>query len=256
MEVKDIRSSSFPSDIATEDAESLKPQRGKSDEAAPVTIDNGSERSPSATDLRVKANQIVSVINLAADATDEIRGLVRSIGGILEQAKGDGVSDQRRSILEKEANELVDEIKKTAQSTEAGGIKPLAGDKIRLEIEEKLGKTLEIILPEDATEAFGLGKIRLSTKDTIINTIAHVANAEARLDELRKAVDKGAGDVRSAVTQLEVAHQNNEASQVSLRDVDEALKLATDTGAVIGSDPARALGSVGHFRANALDLLD
>lgn len=211
---------------------------------------------PARTEVNSRANELINTANIAAEAAGEIEKLVKSIDGIVEQVSSKEIPDVRKSILETEANDLVAEIKRRAGTSAPGGVKPLAGDKIRLEVEEKLGKTLEFLLPADAKEAFGLGRIKFTTKDAILDTVASVQAARERVKELRGAVDSTLETIRSAVTELDVANQNSEAAESSLRDVDEALKLAGRMRQGISSNPASALGSFGNLDSRVLDLLD
>ncbi|MCO6430562.1 MAG: hypothetical protein J5J00_06845 [Deltaproteobacteria bacterium] len=213
-------------------------------------------RSTAKSEIRARINEVINVTNVAADATTQISNLVKSIDGIVEQAKEDNITPQRRAVLEKEANELVDEIKKAAQSSASNGIRPLTGEKIRLEVEERIGRTLEIMLPDEAKDAFGLGNFTFSTKETIISTIANVKEAERSILKLREAVQEASRSVSETASSVEVALQNLEASEATIRDVDAAIKLAGETKIGIGQDPESALESVGQLDSSALGLLD
>ncbi len=205
--------------------------------------------------VRRKLNDAISLVNVAEESTSKISEFVESISGIAEQAASEQTNPDRRKVLEREGNELVDAIKRTAQTKTDSGVKPLAGDEIRIEIEEKLGKVLDAVLPDDAKQAFGIAQIDFSTKDSIISTITQVRQAEEQLKRLREAVGHVSKNVREVTDEIDVALQNAEASEVSVRDVEEALKLAHTTGRSIGEDPERAINSVGKFTENAAGLL-
>ena len=198
-------------------------------------------------------NRVINVVNVVADATNQISDLVDGIAGIAAQIEK-GVTPQYEEALATEAKGLVDAIKKTAQ-VKTDGSQPLYGDPIRVELEQELGKTLDLIFPDVAKDALGLEKLALSPKDFILNTQAGLAEARKRLEELRQSVRDTVQAVRDTVNSYEVARQNSEASQFDIRDVDQALKLAFDTRNSIGTNPAVAMRSVGQFTGNALDLL-
>lgn len=209
-----------------------------------------------ANSARSRANQVIEAVNVASEATDEIDKLVKSIGGIVQQVSQGDVPDTHKQILEKEANDLVGEIKRQAQASTSSGIKPLAGDKIRVEVEQRIGKALDVILPTDANNAFGIGTIKFSRKEAIIQTQTNIATAEQRVEDLRKKVSDVRDQVTSVVTSLDVALQNAEASQASVRDVDAALKLVGSTKLKIGAEPEKALGSFTKLSSRSLELLD
>ncbi len=221
-----------------------------------VTVaEENSRPTVSQQKLRSRINTAIEATNVATGAVDEIGRILGGIEGIIEQVSSEDLPPQRVAILEKEARGLREEIVKAANSATTTGTKPLAGDKIRLELEETLGKTLEIILPDKATVALGLKEIGLSPKDVIINTVARVQEARRSLEDLRTQLDSGVVSIRTAVSALEVASQNVEASQTTVRDVDDALDLARDTKGGIQGNPSGAIGSVGDLAKNASELL-
>lgn len=263
MDVKDVRDAvkdvsadpNKPSQFLKRAAEALKTSRVEVKDSVRLQSSvSRREQSPS-SDVRARANAAISVINLAEEATSEIEKLVSSISGIVEQADSPKISEQRRGVLEQEANQLVDEIRRRAQSADPEGKKPLAGDKVSVEFEKNFAKTLEIVLPDSAKEAFGIGEIRFSRKDAIVQTRNVIAQARERLEQLKGAVQESKESVRSSVSEIEVALANNEAAGASIRDVDAALELASNTRVGIGRNPQVAMSSVGNLQKNALELL-
>ncbi len=262
MDVKDVPSAKDSSKSAKSAAQnlqrSLRAIAGSSVESSrreAVRLQVESHQD-SGSSLRAKTNDAISVVNLANEATSEIEKLVESIGGIVEQASHPDISDSRRKVLESEANQLVDEIRKKANTKSESGVRPLAGDKFSLEAEEKFAKTLEIILPDTAKDAFGIGSIDFSPKDAIIQTRNVIARARQQIEQLKSSVKNTQGQVKQVVNALEVALQNSEAAETSIRDVDEALRVAGDTKIGIARNPGGALSSVGNLQKKALDLLE
>lgn len=262
MDVNDLGGTSAPIEISKDTPQSARakdpslsatPASAQPAEEVEIQITDSTQFQTS--DVRGRANQVINLVNVATTATDDIQKLVESIGGIVEQAQAPDLSDSRMAILEKEANQLVDEIRAKAQTTESGGIKPLLGDSVRFEVEERFGDALEIILPDTARNAFGLGQISLSLKDTIIDTITRVEQAKQQFEELRSSVDKAGVSVRRVVDTFEVALQNSEASKISIRSLDQALSLATNAHQQIGKNPDQALGSFAGLERNSAVLL-
>ncbi len=207
-------------------------------------------------DLRAKVNAAINVTNVAEEATAEVEKLVKSLEGIVEVANDGSTPNERLGILDKEVKELVSAIGNLTKSKSLDGIKPLAGDPIRLDLEQKIGRTLEFILPDHSKDAFGLEKITVSKKEAIINTIATVEEGRKRLENLKASLDDASKSIRQVVSETEVALLNRESSEASLRDVDSAIKLANQTKRGIGSNPDRALRSTGDLSAVSLKLLE
>ena len=260
MTVKDVQSVNLQR--AQSEAPSVRPLTLSSLNTSKVQADsvllrNDGTLRPTQVQQQVRAhiNEAIDATNVASSAVDDISKLISGISGIVEQVNGQDLPPQHVAILEKEANQLKDEIARAAERSSSSGIKPLLGDKITVQVEETLGKTLEVILPDNAKEAFGLGTIQFSPKELIVNTVVSVEKARQGIEDLRKKLADGVDAVRTTVLAFDVAQQNNEASQSRVRDVDQALALAGDTKSEIRRDPDNALASVGDIAQQAPELL-
>jgi len=261
MKIKDALLTKVPLEVNVTVDSTEASKRVNSDSSNKTVADSVSLQRPgltstsTANDVRLRASSAVSAVTLADEATNSIGSLVSSIEGILEQATIPGISNQRLSVLESEANQLVKAIKLQANQSTDQGVKPLSGDKIRLEVEKELGKTLEFLLPEGATDAFGIGKIQFSPKEAILQTRTTIAEVRQSIERLRSAVDGVQTAVRSNVTALDVALQNREASNTSIRDLDQALKITGQTRQEINRDPKTAIDSFSPKQSGILGLL-
>lgn len=252
MEVKDV--SGRPPEEPTKIVKANSGIASLKVDVQAVTVSVHSQpRQAALTEMRARLNDAISITNVAVESTKQIDKYLKSIDGILEQVSDEKVPPQRKEVLEAEANELVKQIKKETKTSAPDGSKPLSGDKIRLELEEKIGKALEVILPDDAKEAFNLGEIRFSAKESILSVRAAVIEAKAKLESLKETVGKTAKSVQDAATIFDVAVQNAEASTSSVRDVDAAISLAAGLGNGIESAPSKALVSHGEPSKSLLE---
>lgn len=270
MDVKDVKSLAAKTAKIQQTSESVKPsqlQRNGSQLSAStvnatradsvnVKVEGrAGSKSEDVIKSRERANSLINVVNFAAEATEEIDKLVRSVDGIIEQASSESITPERTQVLESEANELINEIRRQANLEGPDGSRPLAGDKVRVDLEEKLGKTLEVILPEAAKDAFGIGTVQFSTKDSILQTRTQVEEARLRLDSLKNAVSQVQRDVSESVAELEVAFQNSEAAAATIRDVEGALEKGNEVRSAIKLNPDDALSSVGEFQKGRTEQL-
>lgn len=259
MDVKEVQSPKTSSSSAVSITESnlvrTKIPDNNISEAATSQVASENLDSRPENEARLNLNRIIETVNVTQSATQEIGKLVESISGIVEQALQDGVSSERRKVLEKEGNNLINGIKEVTSQNSVHGLNPLTGDKIKIELYEKFGKSLEYILPDDAQKSFGLSQLDFSTVDAIISTRANVLKAQRQYEKLNQSVTVVADDVRKVAESIDVAKQNKEASQVSVRDLDSALKLADDAVQNIKTNRQQALKSFGDISTKALDLL-
>ena len=253
MEVKDVTSlilpdtptvQDLPSKASSSGGERVKETPYHTDKSRDVVTVSHQAKSVVGNDARTKANSAIEIVNIANEATEKIGALLKSVSGFTDQAPS--LSADRRKLLEGEAASVVHAIRATALASSSSGVRPLAGDEIRLQIEETLGRSLDVILPDDATRAFGLGKLEFSTKESIISTRASIEMAKQSFERLRIQVGEAVQNVREANGALDIAIQNTEASGNSIRDVDVALKLTGSTKSLIRELPDAALASIGE----------
>jgi flagellin-like hook-associated protein FlgL len=256
MEVNDIKKPTVDSGKVAQSVKSTPKQRSLSTlsaqsvdvaraDSVSIKVDGQGARSESTAKSRERANALINVVNFAAEATQGIDDLVRSVSGIADQVGKPETPPARAQVLESEANSLVEEIRKQANRPGPDGVRVLAGDSVTVDLEEKLGKTLEVLLPDHASDAFGLGTIEFSTKDAVIATRANIEQARQRLEVLKEAVSGARNEVVSSVNQLEVALQNDEAARSSIRDVEGALEVSNTVRSDIKLNPGSALASLG-----------
>ena len=230
--------------------------KAASDESVTVAVSDSASISSSAVDTRTKLNQVINTVNITSQAADSIRKLVGSIDGIIKQVSDGKAPSNRVAVLEDEANSLVNEIKKIANNTALDGVRPLSGDKLTLQVREDLGKQLDLVFPNDAKDAFGIGEISFSRKEAILDTRAKIEVAWKRLEELKTAVNNNHEALQETAGSLEVAMQNAKAAEASPHDLDTAMELAKDTSLSISTNPDNALGSVNKLPATAAVLLE
>jgi len=202
---------------------------------------------------RTKVNSTIAAVNVVSESADSIEKLVKSLDGLATQAAAEEIAEGRRTILQDEATGLVLEIKKAVRIGGPTSTAPGESDRIRDEVEAKLGRVLEFLLPDNGKNSSGIGSVNFTTKESIIQTKTSIESARRQIEELRRVVHSIHNEVVSAVGKAEEDHKNNDATP-SVRDVEAALVLARDTQRTIGTEPNAALRSIG--RSSTLDLLD
>lgn len=168
-----------------------------------------------------ETNKAISIINLASETTEKIDNLFKGVKGITEQVLNNNLSESTVTVLQNEANTLLSNIRNLANESEFDGIKPLTGEDARCYVEGKLGATLDIVFPDDAKDSFGIDTLNFSRKDSIINTLATIKLAEARLYQLKNAVEKNTKDVEEILKINEKYKKNNDSNN----ELDDVVKF-------------------------------
>jgi len=262
MEVKNKLSSlrvTEPADSAPRLQRPIKditPLAVHSAEGAPdVQVELTSRVDDAATKLAA-TNEVIGIINLASQVTDEIDGLVRHVSGLTTQVSADAVPAHRRVVLEQEARAAVQALREhsfSAPKTPVGGSLDAT---VRAELEQTLGRTLDFLLPETVSNEFDLGKIDFSTKEAILRTQTTIEVARQRIEQLKTGLDHSRDIVQRVLESEEIAIENLRAASSSVRDLDLAVDLTGATWSGIRGDPREALGSIGFLGERALRTLD
>ena len=192
-----------------------------------------------------ETNKTISILNLANDATEKISDMFESIKGIVEQVANSNaeIVPKKVQVLQKEANDLLSGMKTLTDETDFDSIKPLTDEEAKIYVENKIGQTLDIIFPDDIKDGFGIEKIELSKKENIINTLATVKTAEARIALLKHTISKNFEEVKNETDKnLDVGNK--------LNNFEEAIKLTNTLQNEIVDEPQKALDANASNVAN------
>ena len=192
-----------------------------------------------------ETNKTISILNLANDATEKISDMFESIKGIVEQVANSNaeIVPKKVQVLQKEANDLLSGMKTLTDETDFDSIKPLTDEEAKIYVENKIGQTLDIIFPDDIKDGFGIEKIELSKKENIINTLATVKTAEARITLLKHTISKNFEEVKNETDKnLDVGNK--------LNNFEEAIKLTNTLQNEIVAEPQKALDANASNVAN------
>lgn len=256
-------------------AKVVKSQSFDSSQSGDAAIVTASQRSEALkrNSLVTKANQFINLTNYALGAVESISENVGNLRSIVEQvaARADVNPDagryaqtESRSTADQQQaagaaqviSSLLDDI-----DTQASTPLPASGDLTSgrvatLDLQNELGKSIELQLPNLNSEQLGIKGLNVFNKDGLLSASLALQSAEDKIEQVRKAVLKTVDQTRRALDELDVARENGAASLSTGRDVEGASDLANKAKTAITSSPASALGSVGVRAGRVLDLLE
>ncbi len=206
--------------------------------------------STEVNESRLKTNAAIGTMNFVVQSTNQIGQVLKSVSGLVEQSET--APPEFAAKLAAEGDDLIKAIGKIAQTPLPENSSSFTKDQIRQEIEKTIGQALDIIFPAGAKDSFGLQKLDLSRKESIILTRSAVAKAEAQFESLRENVTKAAEQIRSLTTGLDQSVKSKEPGKAFVRAVDDAVKLTGDTTAAISDNPATAIESIGSAESYVL----
>jgi hypothetical protein len=190
----------------------------------------------------VSLSQAISSVRITSEMIGRVERVVKSFQGVVEQREKEPQA-HRKERLEKEASSLLSAL---------GNEYSIKSEKIKIQAEEVLGESLDLILPDLTVDKLGLASVSL--KDTILEIRKKVDQALGAINDAREELATVEKNVRDLVVKSEVARENKEASNASLRDLDSAFGQSSKVAKSIIKQGLNALDAVQEVK-NPLSLL-
>jgi flagellin len=179
------------------------------------------------------ANDGISVIQTAEGGMNEISNILIRFRELSIQSASDTVGDVERGFIDKEVQQLKQEVDRIAGSTEFNGKKLLNGQGEPLDIQvgtnnnEILDRfTLDTSKTNVSLEALGLTGIHALDKETARTNIDSVDVAIKTLSENRAELGALQNRLQSTVSNLNIYDENLSTAKSRIRDTDIASESA------------------------------
>jgi len=185
-----------------------------------------------AQDMR-NANDGISMIQTAEGAMNETGNILTRFRELSIQAASDTIGDVERGFIDKEVNQLGQEIDRIALSTEYNGRKLLAGEGEALEIQVGLKNTpsldrfvYDVQKTNTTADALGVKGMTVATKEAAQNNLEKIDNAITKLSGNRAEMGALQNRLQSSVNNMQIYNENLSAGNSRIRDVDVASETA------------------------------
>jgi flagellin len=179
-----------------------------------------------------------SLIQISEGGLNEISNIMIRLRELGVQAASDSVSDTEREFLNQEAQQLLEESERIAQSTRFGNKLLLAGEQDEMEFHVgSFGGDENIVRAQVAADAtigtLGIDGISVADKDSARDTLESIDEALVQLGKIR--ADFGAVQSRLQTTNsnTEIQYENLSAAQSRIADADVAYESAEMASAQI-----------------------
>ncbi|MBU6376345.1 MAG: flagellin FliC [Bdellovibrionales bacterium] len=179
------------------------------------------------------ANDGISMIQTAEGGMNEIGNILVRFRELSIQAASDTIGDTERGFIDKEVQQLRGEIDRISQSTEFNGLKLLAGESSKLEIQIGQGNNAEqdrfsFDLADSNVSSGRLGVTSLSVKDkeSAQSNLSVIDGAIETLSSSRANLGAMQNRLQSVVNNLAVYDENLSAARSRIYDIDMASETA------------------------------
>ncbi|MCM0605045.1 MAG: flagellin FliC [Xanthomonadaceae bacterium] len=180
-----------------------------------------------AQDMR-NANDGISLIQTAEGAMNEVANILIRFRELSIQAASDTLSNVERGFIDKEVQQLKQEVDRISGSTEFNGKKLLNGETDVIDIQVGQFATENDRFRFDAqkinltSDSLGVAGINTETKEAAHANLEQVDNAIKILSENRSEMGALQNRLQSTISNLSIYHENLTAARSRIYDVDVA----------------------------------
>jgi len=183
-------------------------------------------------DMR-NANDGISMIQTAEGAMNETGNILTRFRELSIQAASDTIGDVERGFIDKEVQQLGQEIDRIAKSTEYNGRKLLSGEGDMLEIQVGLKNDKELdrfqydtAKVNSTADSLGVAGMTVKTKEDAQNNLDKIDGAISKLANNRSEMGALQNRLQSSINNMAIYNENLSAGNSRIRDVDMASETA------------------------------
>lgn len=209
------------------------------------------------------ANDGVALVQTAEGAMNEISNILVRLRELSIQSASDTIGTTERGFVDKEVQNLKQEIDRISSNTEFNGIKLLAGTSEDLEIQVGLYNDAKndrfyFRTGENTTtiDQLGLGDISTTTRESAQTNIAKIDQAITSLNSNRSNLGALQNRLYSSINNMNIYRENLEAANSRIRDTDMAEETSELTKSnILAQAGVSVLGQANANPQMALKLL-
>jgi flagellin len=171
----------------------------------------------------------ISFVQVAEGALGEITNIVTRFRELSIQAASDTIGDQERGFIQKEVDQLKDEVERIAQSTQYGDKKLLNGEGDTFDFQVGIHGDPELnSISYDASQAdvsistLGLDSLDISSKDGAQSALEGIDEALTQVNGYRATLGALQNRLTTTTENIESSVENLSAANSRIRDADIA----------------------------------
>ncbi len=249
--------------VSTEGQDSLaKLSSGKrinkaSDDAAGLAIaTNLSAQTRGLRQATRNANDGISLVQTAEGGINEVSNILIRLRELSVQAASDTVGDKERGFLDKEYQQLTQEVDRISQATVFNGSSLLNGESETGTLDFQVGAFAgeQNVIKFDANEtnitsdSIGIAGSGVSGKETAKDSIEMIDNAINQVSGQRANLGAIQSRLQSTVSNLEIQTINQDAARSTIEDAD----VAAETAKMASNNVIKSAGISTLAQANAI----
>jgi flagellin len=181
------------------------------------------------------ANDGIGMIQTAEGAMNEVGNILTRFRELSIQAASDTVGQEERGFIDKEVQQLKQEVDRISRSTEYNGTKLLSGGEGGGALEFQIGTKndaqndrfqFDLAEANVSAERLGVAGVSTATKEDAQNNLAAVDGAIRTLSESRSSMGALQNRLQSSINNSMIYEENLSGANSRIRDVDMASETA------------------------------
>ena len=202
------------------------------DDAAGLAISEKMRAQITGLDMAKKnAEDGVSLVQTAEGALTEVHSMLNRMVELATQSANGTYSSTNRSEMQKEINQLREEINRIGKASKFNGISLFSAGSITLHVGES-GATynqLKVTLSSLSTSALTISSMSITTFASARNAISSINKAIDKISSMRSTFGALQNRLEHTINNLGVQHENLSAAESRIRDVDMAKEMMAYT---------------------------
>ncbi len=177
------------------------------------------------------ANDGISMVQTAEGGLNEIGNIVTRLRELGIQAASDTIGDTERTFVDKEVQQLKNEMQRIASVTTWGDTKLLDGTSPKFDFQvginnDDFNDRITFAANENVAtlDALGLSGVDYTSKEGAQTALAELDKAQENVNRMRSNLGALQNRLTSTVTNLGVAEENMSAANSRIRDTDVAME--------------------------------
>ncbi len=187
---------------------------------------------------RQNAENAVSFIQVGEGGLNEVNNILVRLRELGIQSASDTIGDEERGFLDKEAQHLLEEVDRIAETTKFGEKNLINGSQEELEFQVGIGSdensSIRFTMDADATSSsLGVSGLDFSDKSGARDALDSIDEALVKVGGMRASFGAIQNRMDSAVRNLDVQHESLSTANSRIRDADIAHETAELTSSQI-----------------------
>ena len=184
----------------------------------------------------------ISLIQTAEGALNESHAILQRMRELAVQAASDTNTETDRAELQKEVDQLVEELTRIAENTEFNTQNLLGGEfNATFHIGANEGQNIEISIGDMSAEGLGVANIDISEQSTADAAITTINNAIETVSGERAKLGAVQNRLEHTINNLGASAENLQAAESRIRDTDMAKEMMEFTKNNILTQAAQAM---------------